>query len=152
MQTQQEIFNQGLELEAHKHSLTVSEQVDLIRARPAAPVVPYTEPELPWPPLDKVLVAAAKPVLKLSVLASGVYVVVVSAAAVGAAVMAFVAENAMLIGGGVLVLAALIGVVGSLFTSGGGEASQTSRTPHTGQNINVTVNVGGHDVNTHGTK
>ena len=159
MQTQQEAFNQGIYAAAQRYEAPHSEvlaelerinergQLARLEANGKA-VVPHTEPELPWPPLDKVLVAAAKPVLKLSVLASGVYVVVVSAAAVGAAVMAFVSENAMVIGGGVLALAALIGGIGSLFASGGGEASETSRTSHTGQNITVNVNVGGHDVNT----
>lgn len=139
-----EYFNQGLESAAAKNGLSVSEQVDLIRARPSAPVAPYVEPESE-PSFavltTNALVALAKPVAVLSVLASCVWVVVATGAAIVAAVTAFVAENAMVIGGAVLAVAALAEVVGSLF------GPQTSRTSSTAQNITVNVNVGGGDVN-----
>lgn len=126
MNDQQEYLTQGLELAAEKHGLSVSEQVDIIRNRPPAPVVPYVD-NAPAPDVTQTLIAVAKPVSLLAFLAGGVYVVVMSAAAVVGAVMAFVAENAMVIGGGVLVLAALIGGVGSLFGSGGGNGSTSDK-------------------------
>lgn len=149
-----EYFNQGLESAAAKNGLSVSEQVDLIRARPSSPVVPYTEPETEpsWTELTtNAVLALAKPVAVLSVLASGVFalgwVVIATGAAIVAAITAFVAENEMVIGGAVLAVAALIGGVGSYFGSGGGDVPQTNRKSNTAQNITVNVNVGGGDVN-----
>lgn len=159
MQTQQEIFNQGLAAAAHQHGESevlaelakMDERRELaMKRRAESPVVVYEAGE-ERVSLETAIIRTARPVALLSMLAGGVYLVVVVFASIAGAVMAFVAENALIVGGvGFGVVVILLGV-GSIFSGNGGESvGSGGRTSSTAQNINVTVNVSGGNVNTHG--
>ena len=159
MQTQQEIFNQGLAAAAKQHGESevlaelakMDERRELaMKRRAESPVVVYEAGE-ERVSLETAIIRTARPVALLSMLAGGVYLVVVVFASIAGAVMAFVAENALIVGGvGFGVVVILLGV-GSIFSGNGGESvGSGGRTSSTAQNINVTVNVSGGNVNTHG--
>ena len=130
MQTQQEIFNQGLAAASQQHGESpvfaelakINERGQLERKRKAeSPVVVYEAGE-ERVSLETAIIRTARPVALLSMLAGSVWLVVVVFASIAGAVVAFVAENALIIGGvGFGVVVILLGV-GSIFSgSGGGE-------------------------------
>lgn len=157
-QLKQEYINQGFAAAAQQHESPVfaelakmDERRQLAMKRKAEnPVVVYEAGE-ERVSLETAIIRTARPVALLSMFAGGVWLVVVVFASIAGAVIAFVAENALIVGGGGFVLVLILLGVGSIFSSGGGESvGAGGRTPHTAQNINVTVNVSGGNVNTHG--
>ena len=159
MQTQQDYMNQGFAAAAQQHGESevlaelakMDERRELaMKRRAESPVVVYEAGE-ERVSLETAIIRTARPVALLSMLAGGVYLVVVVFASIAGAVMAFVAENALIVGGvGFGVVVILLGV-GSIFSGNGGESvGSGGRTSSTAQNINVTVNVSGGNVNTHG--
>ena len=130
MQTQQDYMNQGFAAAAQQHGESevlaelakINERGQLERKRKAEnPVVVYEAGE-ERVSLETAIIRTARPVALLSMLAGSVWLVVVVFASIAGAVMAFVAENALIVGGvGFGVVVILLGV-GSFFSgSGGGE-------------------------------
>lgn len=150
MQTQQEDFNNGLYMAAQKYQHPVAAELEEInrrceleRAAKAALPVPIGHYEPIKSPAEAIA-ELAKPVGILAFVAGGVWVVIASAAAVAAAVMAFVAQNAVVIGGGAFAVALIFGAVATFRENAGGD-SRREENSATAQNINVTVNIGGRD-------
>lgn len=117
-----------------------------IEARDRKAVAPYVAPvpDIPRPDATMVILHAAKPVAALSALVAGVYVIVVTAASVGAAIAAFVTSNVAVIGGcGLAVVSLVLCFAGRGVESNKTNTQQTTATPQT---INVVVNVAGQNV------
>ena len=108
----QQIFQQvDPALMSEGMALAMSEHDRYLEGRDRKAVQPYVQPVQPIyteGPTAAIL-RASKPVAALSLLAGGVYLVVVSVVSVGAAIMAFVAANAWAIGGGALGIALVSG-------------------------------------------
>jgi hypothetical protein len=118
-----------------------------IEARDRKSMQPYT----PQPPAIQqrdatmVILSAARPVAALTLLTSGVVLVGVVVASVGAAIAAFVTTHIVVVGSVGLGLVSLL-----LVFAGRGESGQVSSAPAGAapQNITVTVNVAGQNLNT----
>ena len=131
-QLKQEYVNQGFAAAAQQHveSPVFAELAKMDERRQIAmkrkaesPVVVYEAGE-ERVSLETAIIRTARPVALLSILAGGVYLVVVVFTSIAGAVISFVAENAPIVGGvGFGFVVILLGV-GSIFSgSGGGEAS-----------------------------
>lgn len=108
--------------------------------------VPYTPPATDVQPYNatKAVGDLVKPVVILSALAGGVYMVGVCAVAVGAAIVTTVSAYAVPIGGAAAAVVALVLCFGSRKDAEGKEAAKNGGGGHV---INVTVNVAGDSVN-----
>lgn len=142
--------------DAHQEGLmSVSEQMNLIRMQDVErnKLQGYTPPVETAPEpyksaahaITDLIVTLAPPVVGLVAVGGVLCVLVSAAAAMVAAVFAFVSANAFLIGGGALAVAVLAG----LFNRGE-KQSVVSGTGTPPQTINVTVNVAGQSVTTNG--
>ena len=120
--------------------------MDYQAKRDAPPPVPYTPPQSEVQPYNatKAMGDLVKPLLILSSLAGGVYMVGVCAVAVGAAIMTTVAAYAVPIGGTVAAVVTLVLCFGSRSEPDGKEVAKNA---NGGQIINVTVNIAGESVN-----
>jgi len=107
--------------------------------------VPYTPPQSEVQPYNatKAVQDLVKPVVILSALAGGVYMVGVCAVAVGAAIMTTVAAYAVPIGGTVAAVVTLALCFGSRSEPSGKEVAKNAN----GTVVNVVVNVAGESVN-----
>lgn len=103
---------------------------------PASEVQPYTT--------TKAVQDLVKPVVILSALAGGVYMVGVFAVAVGSAIMTTFAAYAVPIGGTAAAVVTLVLCFGSRKEP---EGKEVAKNANGGQTINVTVNVAGESVN-----
>ena len=116
-------------------------------ARDRKAIQPYTPqpPAIPQRDATQVILSAAQPVAAFSVLAGGVSLIVVTFAFGCAAIAAFITANIMYVGGGLFGLVSLL-----LVFAGKGESGQVSSAPAGAapQNITVTVNVAGQNLNT----
>jgi hypothetical protein len=108
--------------------------------------VPYTPPASEVHPYTttKAVTDLVKPVVILSALAGGVYMVGVCAVAVGAAIMSTVSAYAVPIGGAAAAIVALVLCFSSRKEP---EGKEVAKNANGGQIINVTVNVAGESVN-----
>ena len=108
--------------------------------------VPYTPPASDVQPYNatKAVQDLVKPVVILSALAGGVYMVGVVAVAVGAAIMTTVSAYAVPIGGAAAAVVTLVLCFGSRNEPSGKEAAKNANGGHV---VNVTVNVAGDSVN-----
>ena len=107
--------------------------------------VPYTPPAEVQPyTTTKAVTDLVKPVVILSALAGGVYMVGVCAVAVGAAIITTVSAYAVPIGGAAAAVVALVLCFGSRKEA---ESKETAKNANGGQIINITVNVAGESVN-----
>lgn len=119
--------------------------LDYQQKRDAPCPVPYTPPAEVQPyNATKAVGDLVKPVVILSALAGGVYMVGVCAVAVGAAVISTVSAYAVPIGGAVAAVVTLVLCFGSRNEPIGKEVEKNA---NGGQIINVTVNVAGESVN-----
>jgi len=116
--------------------------------RDAPCLVPYTPqpPDIPQRDATTVILSAARPVAALTAVAGSVGLIVVAFASVGAAIAAFVTTHIVVVGSVGLGLVSLL-----LVFAGRGESGQVSSAPAGAaapQNITVTVNVAGQNLNT----
>lgn len=108
--------------------------------------VPYTPPASEVQPYTttKAVGDLVKPVVILSALAGGVYMVGVVAVAVGAAIMTTVSAYAVPIGGAAAAIVTLVLCFGSRNELEGSKAAKNANGGHV---VNITVNVAGESVN-----
>jgi hypothetical protein len=108
--------------------------------------VPYTPPASEVQPYNatKAVQDLVKPVVILSALAGGVYMVVVVAFAVGAAILSTVAAYAVPIGGAAAAVVTLVLCFGSRNDPSGKEVAKNA---NGGNVVNVVVNIDGGSVN-----
>lgn len=108
--------------------------------------VPYTPPAAEVQPYNtaKAVGDLVKPVVILSALAGGVYMVGVCAIAVGAAIITTVSAYAVPIGGAAAAVVTLVLCFASRKEPEGKEAAKNASSGHV---VNVTVNIAGESIN-----
>jgi hypothetical protein len=138
------LLSEGMELAMQAHA---SEHDAYIEARDRKALQPYAPqpPDIPQRDATMVILSAARPVAALTAVAGSVGLIVVAFASVGAAIAAFVTTHIVVVGSVGLGLVSLL-----LVFAGRGESGQVSSAPAGAapQNITVTVNVAGQNLNT----
>lgn len=142
--TDQNILLEGMEKAMQAHA---SDYDKYCEARASKAIQPYTpqSPSIPQRDATQVILSAARPVAALTLLTSSVVLVGVVVASVGAAIAAFVTTHIVVVGGVGLGLVSLL-----LVFAGKGDSGQVSSAPAGAaapQNITVTVNVAGQNLN-----